>query len=476
MANTSPYQPDLLSIASNYRQRCFNCPYDNCGASVRQPSTLLTQHPSISNFIVVTCHDCHRKWYFCMLCEGQQLPLRSESSAMKHILNQHRVPKSKRKQAPVAFYTTADSVNFNLQNPPSVSDASNSFTVPVKPTCITRKKARVAIDPKSIPPTNNMLSPPSPNDFAIHFEEDENKKSLTATTAVDNTNTIVKSLKKSSNITDYNQFATSSTNSSSQSYCRYNTANLSYFANVKKDHTNASAHVVAKENRLPSGSIVQLKCEETKQQMLLAKISRSLTKSQLNDFASYLQSLSKTHLLGNNNTIALFKNVPVRVSEFRRLYMDGTNSVSQNVPKPKSVMLKHHSYVSVNDCIDDFLARNTIAISNFDEVKYYNNDMSHQYDNIYNSKAASQVTTHINHRLQDHPLLMRFPVTCCLMYIWSDDFDKNKDILQQAYPVAVGRKGLDHSEVISLFFKESTSLRSGVFKSMYSTGNQVCAC
>ena len=100
MSASNPYQADLVGAVSDFRQRCFNCPYDDCGAKVRHVSRQLETHPSINNFLIVTCKLCSRKWFVCMLCEGEQLFLTTEKSANKHILNKHCTPKKKRKEPP----------------------------------------------------------------------------------------------------------------------------------------------------------------------------------------------------------------------------------------------------------------------------------------------------------------------------------------------------------------------------------------
>ena len=118
MSINHPYQPDLVSKVSNYRQCCLNCPYDDCGASVRHPSNTFELHPSINNFIVVTCLQCNRRWFICMICEGQQMTLLSEKSASKHIFNQHRrTSKTKRKHPPTSSLQCSPSITsspFNL--------------------------------------------------------------------------------------------------------------------------------------------------------------------------------------------------------------------------------------------------------------------------------------------------------------------------------------------------------------------------
>ena len=301
--------------------------------------------------------------------------------------------------------------------------------------------------------------------------------------------------KKDSSLLEYNTYAKSTielnSNAKDKIY-QFNPTSSSYYCNLTDNHYNASSQIIAKANNVHLSAVKQFTYEETKQQMLLAKLSRSLTKTQLHDFSSYLQSLSKTHISKNNKIEAICKNVPTRASDFRRLYIDGTNSISQNVPKPSSVMLNHHSYVSVMDCIGDFFAYNTVPISNLQQLESYTNDQHHIYDNIFNSNAAKTVVLNLKKRVVEHPPSMIFPVVPCLLYLWSDDFDpinsikKNRqsvwiitctilvlstknEVVQHTYPIAVGRKGLDHSEVFSSLFEELKKLFLGELTVMYCT-------
>lgn len=95
---SEPFEADLARITSGFRRRCFNCPYDDCGAEVRNYSTILHQHPTIDRFIYVTCSKCSRFWNVCLLCLGDQQSLVTDEAATKHILNKHRTPKKRKKK------------------------------------------------------------------------------------------------------------------------------------------------------------------------------------------------------------------------------------------------------------------------------------------------------------------------------------------------------------------------------------------
>jgi hypothetical protein len=70
----------------------FFCPYDDCGTSTQHLSDTYVIHPTINNFIT-TCSLCSRTWFVCLLCEGNQAVLITESAANKHVFNRHHMKK-----------------------------------------------------------------------------------------------------------------------------------------------------------------------------------------------------------------------------------------------------------------------------------------------------------------------------------------------------------------------------------------------
>jgi hypothetical protein len=127
-------------------------------------------------------------------------------------------------------------------------------------------------------------------------------------------------------------------------------------------------------------------------------------------------------------------------------------------------MLKHHSYVSITDCIADILAHTTTPICNLKQLKdYCNDEKQHLQDNIFNSVSGTKVINNIESRLLSESTTMKFDVIPCLMYLWFDDFDpinsikKNRqsvwiitctinlisdnfDVIKRTYPLGIGKK------------------------------------
>jgi hypothetical protein len=427
-----------------------------------------------------------------MLCEGQQHALLTEKSANKHILNQHRTPKKKRKDPPKSASPVTPKAESQSASPSSFASPPRRNPPRQYRANFASASPTIANNNKAVPIAQNTSACASPMGFDVNIGNDVNS-SPEEIPFFSTNNTVVCNNNEgpNSSISEYNSFA-----KNDELYHRFNFRSASYYTHVKDNHEEASAQIIAKANNIKLSAAKQFSSEETKQHMLLAKLSRSLTKTQLIDFSLFLQSLSKTHISQNEHISALCKNVPTRVSDFRRIYIDGKHSISQNVPKPISRMLKHHSYVPITDCIADILATNTISICNLKQTKDYCTDKKqHTDDNIFNSPVAIKVINNAEARLVSNPTSMKFDVVPCLLYLWSDDFDpinsikKNRqsvwiitctifllsdkyNVIKHTYPVGVGRKGRDHAEVITSIFQEMKNFSVGPFKVMYSTGNQ----
>jgi len=428
-----------------------------------------------------------------MLCEGQQNALLTEKSANKHILNQHRTPKKKRKDPPKSASPVTPKAESQSESPSSFASPPRRNPPRVYRANFASASSTIADNNKAVPVGQNTSACTSPMGFDVNIGDDvESSPEEISILPTNNADSRNNSGLPNSTISEYNSFAMKN----DEVYHRFNFRSASYYTHVKENHVEASAQIIAKANNIKLSVAKQLSFEETKQQMLLAKLGRSLTKTQLSDLSSYLQSLSKTHISHNKQISALCKNVPTKVSDFRRIYLDGKHSISQNVPKPISRMLKHHSYVPITDCIADLLAKNTTPICNLQHVQdYCKDEKQHSEDNIFNSSSATKVMNSVEARLSSNSTAMKFDLIPCLMYLWSDDFDpvnsikKNRqsvwiitctimllsdkyDVIKHTYPVGVGRKGRDHSEVITSIFREMKNLSIGTFKVMYSTGNR----
>ena len=56
------------------------------------------------------------------------------------------------------------------------------------------------------------------------------------------------------------------------------------------------------------------------------------------------------------------------------MYTDGTDSISKRLPIPNVVKVHNHSYVSLLDCVADFLFSNKLDLKCLDDYHNHSND------------------------------------------------------------------------------------------------------
>ena len=92
--------------------------------------------------------------------------------------------------------------------------------------------------------------------------------------------------------------------------------------------------------------------------MQMTNFIRSLRKKQRKEFSILLELMNNLYINTElKNKITTLLKVPIIEKDLRRVYPEGTRSISMNVPKPNSIMLKHHSYVSILECISIFFCK-----------------------------------------------------------------------------------------------------------------------
>jgi hypothetical protein len=123
-------------------------------------------------------------------------------------------------------------------------------------------------------------------------------------------------------------------------------------------------------------------------------------------------------------------------------------------------MLCNHSYVSIKDCIGDFLARTNVLFCNLKDCIDYNKNETIKFDDIFRSRVSGKILQTCFNRQDHHPTHLQFPIIPCMIYLWSDNFEPNnsnksnrqsvwiisatlsflsltKNVIQQTYPIAL---------------------------------------
>lgn len=185
--------------------------------------------------------------------------------------------------------------------------------------------------------------------------------------------------------------------------------------------------------------------------------------------------------------------IPSTTNDLRKYYMEGKHSVLQNLPCPPiSGGIKGHSYVSLVDCIRDFLGHTgTGKIAALDlesKMKFPNNGL------VSDTADSRHVCTVVKRACQKFTVPNTKPLVI-LLFFWSDDFEPNsmsksmrgsawiktmtiltrKENGQSAthtYPIALGKKNDSHEEVEAAINREMALVQDGKMGPFYDGRNR----
>ena len=212
--------------------------------------------------------------------------------------------------------------------------------------------------------------------------------------------------------------------------------------------------------------------EEVDCQLHISNFVSTLTRDQQKQFGIVVDSIQKVY----HQTDTFIYYLPKTVADIRRMYIDGQQSVVKNLPIPNVSRLKNHSYVSLLDCVSDFLFRQRDKLSTLEDNinrTHDKNDLS-----LFSSERAMEIVQEAIERDEANEEVQgELDVIVLFLKLWSDDFDPNSSIksnrqsvwvktvtifamtrdgskVTATYPVATAKKGVDHTEVEHLFGKE----------------------
>ena len=219
--------------------------------------------------------------------------------------------------------------------------------------------------------------------------------------------------------------------------------------------------------------------------LLMANFVTKLSKNQRLQFALIMKLLMKkygsckkdetTKSRDNEHTNSILVTViPTSDSEFRKVYMTGQSSIWKNLPRPKVSMVDDHSYVSIRQCIIQFLANGKMP-----------QRVSKEKGNNVTSLSDSNVRKEVYERAVKANLHVSTDNLIVLMGIsWSDDFDPNSSIkanrgavwirtvtfisetftdntLEDTYTISIGLKSQCHDAIERDFVTELEELKNG---------------
>jgi hypothetical protein len=225
-------------------------------------------------------------------------------------------------------------------------------------------------------------------------------------------------------------------------------------------------------------------------QIVMARFSTKLTRSMQKEFGevlSFMKQLIETKTMTS---------IPTSYPCLRRMYIDGESSISQKIPIPDVITIDNHSYVSLADCVADFLIRKDGIVSNisrWDDI--VDEFISDKEINIFSCKQTKSMIFEAKERLYNAQLENTLPVVPLFINFWSDDFDPNKSIkanrqsiwiktatiftmsnfgmkIMVTYPVSLSLKKESHKSVESHFLDDLNKLRKGKYLVMYSRSHK----
>ena len=244
------------------------------------------------------------------------------------------------------------------------------------------------------------------------------------------------------------------------------------------------ANMWSRENGNFDDVFRSLSDEEVTCQILISEFARSLSRNQQRDFGKVIDYILDFYVRQKDKAVC---SLPRNIADIRRMYTDGTDSISKRLPIPNIVKINNHSYVSLRDCVADFLFSNNIQLK---FLQQYHNDTSdfislHHMSLFGNERIREIIQDSIDRvESQDCPVADFSNVLLLFLKIWSDDFDPNSSIksnrqsvwvktvtifalstdgknISRTYPVATSPKGSDHEAVENKFLNELVALRSG---------------
>lgn len=239
--------------------------------------------------------------------------------------------------------------------------------------------------------------------------------------------------------------------------------------------------------------------------MQIARLSNNLTSSQMMQFAGILRFVQKRYLdIADEEAKAaepiakrqrkaspsqnrwsdfasfIREDLPTSKADIRRRYLEGTNSILQNLPHPKVELLDGKvGYASVIDCLRDFMANGNViqalSADSFDGAKV---------TRLEECKVAAKVFKTCSD--QEETSISEEIVTCTSFLLeWFDDCEPNSNIknnrggvtlksitfgqpktksndLRYTYLIAVGPKNETETIADKRFIEELKLLRKGV--------------
>ena len=172
--------------------------------------------------------------------------------------------------------------------------------------------------------------------------------------------------------------------------------------------------------------------------------------------------------------------IPTTLSDVRKIYLEGKNSLIQNLPTPLIYKCDDdHAYVKVEDVIKHFFAfgAKPELLKMFEHN--YNDTISYPTESKAGQRIAKTISGMANHEMEEASVLITE---------WHDDFEPNTQskqnrgsvwilsitILSQrkegsnskyyTFPIAIGEKNTSHEEILNMYYNDLNELYNNPIK------------
>ena len=278
-------------------------------------------------------------------------------------------------------------------------------------------------------------------------------------------------------------------NISENSFDRIETYNYYSFNELKGD---GAAFLVSNALCGTSNAYEFMETDDITLHLLMAKFVKTLSRLQRVEFALIMEMLNDQYEGNSTNCTksatksdavkkkSLHTFIPNSDAQLRKRYISGERSIVKNLPLPNIQLIDNHSYVSIRQCIANFLASGKMPHK-------INTSKTNGVRCITESKMAKYV---LDRAQKANSNVLPENIVTLLALQWSDAFDPNSSIksnrgavwiktvtfISETYnenrrndtiPIAIGLKSESHDIVERYFVEEIKELSSGINNNFY---------
>ena len=226
--------------------------------------------------------------------------------------------------------------------------------------------------------------------------------------------------------------------------------------------------------------------EDVDLHLLTTKFLSSLTRNQREDYSLLLNvKVERENKYIHHTTKNTLNMVRTRLAtteaEFRNWYLRGVRSICNILPRPNVSLLDNHSYVSVRQCIADYLGKGNLPSTIPSKPSEIQTETFHSNFCQEIKKRAAKSNENVSY---DNLMIIT-------AVQWSDDFDPNSfcknnrgsvwiktltffssdyhsNKIENTYPLSIGLKKDSHDIIEQAMIKELFDLKSGKDNIFYS--------